>query len=129
MIARRSFFAALLAPLIARFIPRNALLDTINDGLNPEWDGTINEGIEYNTVYSDGALDEINAVTLRYLNANPLGDNIFAQSPFTTYLLKHQAILNSGGQIVGHYGRMPGEPWFRLSAELQHPERAPRLPV
>ena len=124
---RRSFFATLLAPLVARFIPRNTLLDTVNDGPNPEWDGLIREPLSY---ASGGVhLDEINVVTLRYLNANQLGDNIFARSPLTTYLLKHQAILDAGGQIIGPYGRMPGEPWFRLSAGLQQSGRAPRLPA
>ncbi len=127
MIDRRSFFATLIAPLAARFIPRNTLLDTINDGINPDWDGSIAEGLEYNTIYSDGALDEINAVTMRYLNENPLVDNIFNQSPFSTLMLKKSSILDAGGSIVGPYGRVPGEPWFRLSGGL--PKGAPRLPA
>ena len=129
MIPRRSFFATLLAPLVSRFIPRNTLLDTINRGINPEWDGTIGEGIEHNTVYSDGALDAISVVTRRYLDANPLLNDVFVRSPFSALMLKEERILDAGGQIVGHYGRMPGEPWFRLRAALSQPERAPRLPA
>ncbi len=41
-ILRRSFFATLLAPLIARWMPKpKSILDTINEGINPEWDGTL----------------------------------------------------------------------------------------
>ena len=126
---RRSFFATLLAPLVARFIPRNTLLDTVNDGPNPEWDGLIREPLQHSTVHSDGVLDEINAVTMHYLNENPLLDNIFARSPLHGLLYRHEQILNASGQIIGPYGRMPGEPWFRLSAGLQQSGRAPRLPA
>ena len=118
----------LVAPLVTRFIPRNTLLDDLNNGINPEWDGFIHEPI----IYGDGAspmLDEINAVTMRYLNASALPDTIFQTSPFYDLLFRKEGILDAGGQIVGPYGRMPGEPWFRLSAGLQQSGRAPRLPA
>lgn len=125
MIGRRSFFATLLAPLVARLIPRNTLLDTINDGINPEWDGAF----RFHTVDIVDPMEDLNAATLRYINGNALPDSIFKSSPLFDLLSRRERILDAGGSVVGQFGRMPGKPWERLSGGLRHPDRAPRLPA
>ncbi len=127
MIARRSFFAALFAPLVSRLIPRSALPDVpLPSLLDVTYDG--GEFIR-ETIYSDGALDVINAITLRELNSSALRDNIFKQSPLYDLLFKKERILDAGGSVIGQFGRMPGEPWSRLSGGLRQPVTAPRLPA
>lgn len=127
MISRRSFFATLLAPIATRFIPRNALLDTINDGINPDWDGAFRPKLY--SVDTRLELDDINVTTLNVLRESPLLDIVFMQSPFSVLMMKKERIIDAGGRVVGQFGRIPGEPWKRLSGGLRHPLTVPRLPA
>ncbi len=115
--SRRSFFGMLFAPLVARFVP----VPKAPVKFEPKF---------YSVEIAADPLAEMSAITRKYIDQNRsiLCDVLFAPSPFSNLITKQNRIIESGGRILGHFGKMPGQSWERLSGGLQHPSKPPRLP-
>jgi hypothetical protein len=120
---RHSFFAALLAPVLAplaaRFLPiKQPEIGTfINEQINPTW---------------NGGLDQINSITLQYMSDAGLPDMIFCSSPVFEYLNAKWALRNDPDvrwSPGDKYYRKPGEGWKRMDGGLRYPATPARLPV
>lgn len=118
---RRSLFRPLLgaiaAPAIAKVLPTPL---SIAEG------GTF---IQEPFRYTSSPLDELNVATLEVLRRDALTDNFFVQSPLLFMLNKRQHIIDSGGRVIGRFGKMPGGKWERLSGGLRYPQIPARLPA